>query len=592
MKTDTIFAQRYHKYKKQYREMNVLQLCRAFLRMLLCLVTMVYFLAMAVGLPFYFDTESDYRLIGTNKADFFRECGFFLGRVFLHILVFYAVTALACYFWENRKEKGKFSKLVNGLLDSLSLTDKFSIAYALALFLSYYYSKYPDMAQLGAHGWYMGFWPQIMLWGSYFAISRLWGIKSRTKVRAAGAVILLGVSFVVFLLGLLNRYGINPLGMEDAGPGFISTIGNINWYCGYWSVLFPLGAGWFLFLEQKEGESTKQYLVKKSMLLLYAAAGYAAGITQGSDSCILVLAALILLAGSHAVNHTERIKRFLEMLFTFCAVTGGLALVQRWFPERNQYATELYKFMTGTSFFVIAGMAVLVIYLLLQWKEATAGDNAAKMSVGGKSRKIQGLISTGYRKIWFAVLGLLGVTFVSYIVLAVINTSHPGSIGALAENPWFTFQPGWGNGRGATWSAGIRTWTTQDALHKIIGVGPDCMAAHIYNGPDGELLEAVRAQFGNGRLTNAHSEWISVLANLGVFGLVSFAGMMISAVVRFVRASKFTGMGAQTALCMACGMALLCYTANNAVSFQQIMNISQMFLVLGLGEALCRSKGR
>ncbi|MBO5166562.1 MAG: O-antigen ligase family protein [Lachnospiraceae bacterium] len=599
-----ILSEKYQTLKKQYKEMNVLQLCRAFLRMLLLLVTVGYFFVMAAGLPFYFDTETDYTMIGTNKADFFREYGFWLGRVFLHILVFYVVAALVCYFWENRKVPGKLSNLTNALLDDLSLTDKFAIVYALALFLSYYYSEYPDMAVLGAHGWYMGFWPQAMLLGSYFATSRLF--QNRSKMFAAGAAcLLLGVSFIVFVLGILNRYGINPLGMDYAGPGFISTIGNINWYCGYWSVTFPLGAGWFLFLEQKTDENTKKYLMKKSLLLLYTAVGFAAGITQGSDSCLLVLAALILLGGSLAVKSAEKLKQFLEMLFTFCVVAGVLALIQKWFPEQNQYTTGFYKLLTGTSFFAIAGVCLFVLYILLQWKTAGKGKKEEMAVDNVKIANFQEKVVLVCKRIWFILLGLFAVTIVSCVALAVINTTNPGSIGALSDNPAFTFEPGWGNGRGATWSAGVRTWTTQDALHKMIGVGPDCMAAHIYDGPDGELLEAVRAQFGNSRLTNAHNEWISILANLGLFGLVGFAGMMISAVVRFLTASFGSGAEvkngtekntcgkwnrgcSRSALCMACGVALLCYTANNMVSFQQIMNISQMFLVMGLGEALCR----
>ena len=159
----------------------------------------------------------------------------------------------------------------------------------------------------------MGFWPQVMLLGSYFAISRLF--QNRSKLFAAGAACLvLGVSFVVFLLGILNRYGINPLGMVSAGPGFISTIGNINWYCGYWSVIFPLGAGWFLFLEQAKDESTKKYLMKKSLLLLYTAVGFTAGVTQGSDSCLLVLAALVVLTGSLSMKSIEKLKRFVDCL--------------------------------------------------------------------------------------------------------------------------------------------------------------------------------------------------------------------------------------------------------------------------------------
>lgn len=571
-------TQKIEEYKARYQEMSVLQLCEALLRFLLCVVTWVYFLAMAIGLPFYFDTETGYNMMGTNKGDFFMNCGFTLAKVFLHVFVFFVVVALLRFFWEKRGEKGKIAFLINSFLDGLSLTDKLVIVYGVAVFLSYYYSRYPDMATLGAGGWYMGFKPQMLLIGSYFAISRLLASPKDRMVKVAMGC-LLGTAFVVFALGLFNRYGVNPLGMEDVGPGFISTIGNINWYCGYWSVLFPLGAGLLLFLE--EGESRKAYILKKGFLVLYTAVGFATGVTQGSDSCLLVFIALLILGGSLCVKDGERLKRFLEMFLLFCAVSATLWLIQKCFPERNQYITDLYNMVTSVSFWFTAAVAVFVLYLLANRKN----------------------ISPIVYKIWYCVLGLSGLTLVSCVALLVMNTLYPGSIGALSDNPFFTFNSDWGSARGATWSAGVRTWLGQEALYKLIGVGPDCMAAHIYSGPDTELLNMVREAFGDSRLTNAHGEWITVLANLGLFGLVGFAGTMISAIVRFVRGGAKSAQAgidkallrdsattASKALCMACGMALLCYTANNMFSFQQVMNISQMFLVLGLGEAVCRGR--
>ena len=110
------------------------------------------------------------------------------------------------------------------------------------------------------------------------------------------------------------------------------------------------------------------------------------------------------------------------------------------------------------------------------------------------------------------------------------------------------------------------------------------MAEYIYKGLDSGLLDMVRSQFGNNRLTNAHGEWITILANLGIIGLFGFAGMIVSAIVRFLRTRT------SRALCMACGLAIFSYTINNIFSFQQIMNISQMFIVLGLGEWLRRQE--
>lgn len=581
--TKSRLAEKYRKTREDFKEMSVSEVCKAFLTLLLRLVTIFYLVAIAVVLPVYFQTATDYNAIGSNKSEFFRKYGFFSIRLFGHIFVFYLIFAAICWWQKNKENKGKLNLLINSFLDSLSVTDKFAIIYAIGLSLSYYYTEYPEALRLGAQGWYMGFLPQLVLVFSYFAISRF-----LPKILAKWvAGVMLAVSFFVFLLGLLNRYGINPLGMDSAGPGYISTIGNINWYCGYWTVLFPLASGLFLFYEKPKEESGRAFYLRKVLLGILMAAGFATGITQGSDSGLLALLAMLLLLGSLSVSDRRRLKCFLEMLLVFCITAQMLSVIQWLWPDRNQYITKAYSLIMTTAFPWIAGAIVIILYLLL--------DREEKKTAGLSKKKCP--VYRGLRKAWFGILIAMGVTMVSFVVMLTVNTLKPGSIGSFSENPLFIFDENWGSARGGTWTAGIRTWLSQDFLHRIVGAGPDGMAAYIYNGPDEALLETVRSQFGNSRLTNAHGEWITVLANLGVIGLVGFAGMMVSAICRFVRCRTMPqsaiGRGnVKTSifrtLCVACGVSLFCYTINNIFSFQQTMNVTQMFIVLGIGEGLYR----
>lgn len=546
--------------KMQIWEMSIPELCRTVLRLLLQFVAVVYLVCMLALLPLYFDRETGYAFIGSNKSDFFMDKGFSIGKVFLCILVFYFGFVLLCFFLENKGKRGKFSILLNYLIDEMSVTDKFAILYAIGIFLSYYYTNYRVELRLGAQGWYMGFLPQLLMLGSYFAISRFlpkWSVKW-----VAG--ILLAVPSFVFLIGLLNRYGVNPLGIPSIGPGFISTIGNINWYCGYWAVVYPVAVGCFVFYKRREGKEEKDRMIR-AILGCAAAVGFATGITQGSESGVLALLAVLLLTGTLAVAKREQLQNFLELLLIFCAAASGLSVVQLLFPERNQYMTLVSSLLTKTLFPWAAGIVVLCIYL---WLHAQKAERYEKC----------------IRRVWYIFLCLIGVALVTFIAMLAINTLHPGSIGALSDNPLFTFNREWGSNRGGTWKAGIRAWSSQDLLHKVVGIGPDGMAEYIYKGPDSGLLDMVRAQFGNNRLTNAHGEWITILANLGVLGLLGFAGMIVSAIVRFLRA------GTGRVLCMACGLAIFSYTINNIFSFQQIMNLSQMFILLGLGEWLRRKE--
>ena len=94
----------------------------------------------------------------------------------------------------------------------------------------------------------------------------------------------------------------------------------------------------------------------------------------------------------------------------------------------------------------------------------------------------------------------------------------------------------------------------------------------------------MRERFGEARLTNAHNEWLTVLVNTGVAGAAAYVGMIVSAIVRYIRQRD------RNYITAAAGFCLLAYTVNNMFSFQQAMNVSTMFVIFGIGEAYQRRK--
>lgn len=565
-------------------------------------ISFFYLIMMGVVLPFYYHPETSYMTIGSGKAEFYNKWAFGTAKAAGVFLLLYLLTASVRQFllWKkdsSRKTGGASLWMAmktgcQNFWQSLTGTELFAVCYIAALCISYLLTDYPEFAKMGADGWNMGFWSQILFLFFFLLLERI----LTTGMAKAGIGMMLSASTVVFLLGLLNRYGVNPLHMESSGPGFISTIGNINWYCGYWSVLFPVCCGIFLFREKvlpgsrsaQQAPVSVLYRVLPVLSGIAVVIGFATGVSQGSDSGLLVLAAMTLILGCFAGKEKEGLRHFIELLLLFCVSLTGLFALQHLFPERNKYQTAGYLFLTEKPWGLIFGVLLLCLYFFLFIRKNNCANGWTKTVENHCDNKLTGTADRGivwtYRA-WQILTGLSAAALVLYIGLLTFNTTHPGVIPALDGNALFTFNTSWGSSRGATWSIGIHTFLAQNFGHRLFGVGPDSMAAYLYQSDNSTLLAEVRATFGDKRLTNAHGEWITVLVNTGLMGLLSFAAMIISAVgTLFSRKQK--------TLAKACGLAVLCYTLHNIFSFEQMMNISQMYLVMGIGMAMAQKEER
>lgn len=190
---------------------------------LLDILVSLYMLTLMVVLPLY-TTETGYRHIGTEKCMFFRSVSLTACKVILPLGAVWLLCRLVRRFLSGRREKAG--------RPVLSATDAFALVYLAAAVCSYLHSSFREKTQwgdafYGALGWYLGLVTQLLFLAVYFMVSRLW---QRRDWMIGLWMLALGA---VTLLGYLNRFGVNPLRMEGASPQYISTIGNINWYCGY-----------------------------------------------------------------------------------------------------------------------------------------------------------------------------------------------------------------------------------------------------------------------------------------------------------------------------------------------------------------------
>lgn len=497
--------------------------------------------------PFYM--KDGYVEIGKEKFNFYKAITF--GGFALII----PLVLLCVWFYVRSSRKGLEKNWIFRY-GGMSGTDVAVLAYGVSVILSYLGSDYKAMALWGEEGWYMGIVTQLMFAVSYFLVSRFWEYEEKLLLAFMAA------ATVVFGLGVLNRFSVFPIEIRGANSSFLSTMGNINWYCGYWAVLFPIG-----FVLYWCG---KEWWVR-IMALLCTIIGIATGVSQGSNSAFIVFAGVYLFMFCPSFKKQIRMKRFLELAILFCLTCQGLRMWRIVRPEAFDYYENSLSWRMTLSRMTLFAMVPLVIAYVMLWMM----DRKKKLDVQRYKALRQ-----------MAVLGVvLGVGV--YVSLMAVNHNGGDILRSMGEWEALRFNNQWGSARGATWSAGSWIYREIPGLRKLIGVGPDCFATCLSTIPD--LAKSVMKQFDGARLTNAHNEWLTILVNSGILGFISYGGIFITAVIRYVYYAEKAFEQKKRYLYMF-ALCAFAYTIHNVVSFQQILSTPFVFLMLGMGECLARSE--
>lgn len=504
------------------------------------IMVFIYLAVMAVVFPFYL--TNGYRSAGTDKSMFFRYAG-------IALLITVLPGAIICLISCLKRDGGQKR------MQQFPVSDGFLLGYLGVTLVSFFCSENRTEAFWGTSGWYIGLATQGIYVASYFFVSRF---------LAGGKWILLLFavsSSATFFLGILNRFSVYPLELDGATSYFIATLGNINWFCGYWSIFFAAAAGFFY-------KSKKKAVWKRLLFMLYLALCAATGAVQGSDSALLVFAGVMLTLFVLSAQDLASRQSFYETLLVICVACQCMRIICIRFPQAMNYESTIATLMVNGNLTLIMGIAAVLLWLL-----------------AGGLRKRQAELSTFLQTERWIILGLLGFLLVLYVVLLVKNTNEPGSIGSLSGIGAFTFQAGWGSYRGVTWTAGLKVFSEQSLLHQLVGIGPDSFAYGVYRDGSGAAA-MVREVFGKSRLTNAHNEWITVLVNTGCLGLITYAGFFLTKAVRFLKPGEAESRDRQVAFAL--GLALIGYMSNNIFSFQQVLNGPFIFIALGMAEAYFR----
>ena len=434
--------------------------------------------------------------------------------------------------------------------NQISITERLLYTYMLIIIVSYLISPFKANILWGSDGWYLGTIPLLLMCSLVIFLIHNW---KEPRFIGYGALI---VSGFVFILGICHRFSFYPIRIEPTKYSeFISTLGNINWFCGYLSVISPIGVGLYVLQERKKDKyNWQQYL-----LLLYVFISFAIGFCQGSDSYFIWITALFATLLMISIKNTNRLKKYLLTVSLWGLAGQFIRIINYIFPERYNYDISTLNSTIDTNItLVIALIAVLLYFSIRKDKE----------------------IKPNYQKLIRSIVVMFTIAIsITYIIASIYNTTI--GISVLSNNSIFLWNESWGSGRGAIFKESITLFDKMNFIQKLFGVGADGFYAFAYSFPENVIN--FNNEYSNLALTNAHCEILTNLINLGIIGTITYIGILLSFFIRCIKH------GEQQPLLYISALCTICYFSNNLVSFAQVLNIPFLFILIGISESYIKN---
>ncbi len=488
-----------------------------------------YLVILFAGLPLYM--QEKLVMIGNAKYLFFRNTTLVLG--------FFVVLAVLWQKISGEKEP-------SAKAEAWKKTDLFMLLYLISATLSSVLSPCREVFFLGYPGWYMGLLTQALLVGIYFAVSRYYdGSKSIWWIAGIAAGI-------VTLIGLLNRLDIDVLGtfqgMENGEwnrTQLLSTIGNNNWYAGYISVTAGISL-------------TAAFLGKRyvrALGMLGSFLFFASAITSNSTTAILAACGLCLLLFLLSLRQRGQLLRALEILMLLPLSVFMVRLFLQVHLTGLVLAGDAEKalFFTPVWYSVFAGEAVL--YLFLRWRER---------------RKRRDLLEN-CRIFRIAVSASVAAVLVVLILGCLLVAGNLFNSEKLSEIS---------NGRLALWKVTLLTYGKEGFLYKILGMGPDSFYYALYQWGSDAMDWINRGLLDNNVYSNAHNEWLTLLIQQGIIGVIAYGGIFFTAFQNLRR----SGLRDPRALAVLLG--LTGYLICSLFTFQHVLSTPFAFALLGMARGV------
>ncbi len=421
---------------------------------------------------------------------------------------------------------------IRGALRALSVSDCCMLAFTAMFCLSALLSPFPGEVLLAATNRYQGVLTIVLYAALWFCLSRNFAFHPLHEAAVA-------IGFcAVCALAVLQAFGLDPFSLRALllpadRPRYLSTLGNINFYSGYVATLLPF------FLSMWCGARGRRRFLYGGALVC----GAAGSLFTGSESFMLALIAMLLLAPFMLFWQPRALRRYLSGVMILLTVMQALFLMWRSAGPAELYVSFSMQALLSppvwaTSIFVCGALWVLV-------------------------SKIQDAAPARCRKAYGRFL--VALLFLAAAIILLANTAFSSKSFGAADR-FLKLNESWGTDRGRIWRFCIEQFRMFPPLYRLFGGGPGCL----YH------LDAARNIFADASVDSAHNEFLHYLLTGGIAGLCCYLGLLISSCVSSARRCVNHPLAGTLLLCA------FCYLAQSAVNIAQPVSTPYLFLFLGM----------
>ena len=274
-----------------------------------------------------------------------------------------------------------------------------------------------------------------------------------------------------------------------------------------------------------------------------------------------VCIAVALSAGAYLVEE----KRWRKLLYGLVLLLGGAAMIaansdSTYFGVGVTLVLLLFSAIYNGFFCRFVESVTLLLYGYTGMAYLTAGTGRGYNTLSGFARLVD----------------CRGVLVLICVVLCALAVGV-FLIGRKQEWEIFVFNDDWGNYRGYVWRRLCRIYQDFPFVNKLFGNGNESIYALMSANYQEEMLAVTGTVYDS-----AHNEYLQYLVTMGLFGLVSYLGLLISSIGNCLKGMKEDKSFLPVAAC------IIAYAAQAFFNVEQPVTTPFLFVFLALAAGMRR----